>query len=197
MLIFGQSVKQRKLITSDISLSGAYVYFDTEQLNRSKDTEQTASLDRLSSLVLTQISQFRLSDSHVTYSDGKQEKKFALNSLNWLNNGNRHQASGKLILEGLTADEVNLQADLTGEHFKQLSGQIFLAARKLNITPWIDKKLVVEHEQTRSDINFDSWISLKNGRLQQLQIEMKDSHVNWLAARRASSIKPFCGQCVS
>ena len=194
---FWQSVQQRKLITSDISLSGAYIYVDRSQLSTSKQQSNESLFDSLSDLILAQISQFELADSHITLKDEHQEKKFALTYLNWLNKDERHQASGKLIVEGLASDELNILADFNGSHYKSLSGQIFVAARNFNIAPWVDQKLVVEHENTSSDINFDTWLTVANGQLEQLQVEIEDSHVRWFVDNEEQALSLFGGSILA
>ncbi|WP_440876232.1 YhdP family protein [Thalassotalea sp. PLHSN55] len=181
---FWQSLSQRTLVADHITLSGMTVFIDKTVSEQTVAPEQVDNeqvlLDNLVDLFLTQISRFSLTDSEIVVRKNEDtENTFLINHLNWLNSGERHQASGDVRIGGLSSDHLKLLIDLQGGDKSKLDGQIYLQANQLNITPWLDSIFVIENEKTDSDINFDAWLTYKKGLAQSLQVKLGDNQVSW------------------
>ncbi len=189
---FWQSLRQQKLITNNIFLDDAFIYVDKEQLLHSSsgglDTEQSVLINNITDLFLTQIGRFSVVNSHFTLNENGVDKKFVIGHLNWLNKGNRHQASGDVIFEGLTDDKLKLLVDLRGSAPDKLAGQIYLQAKNINITPWLDNILKVEQDNIQSNINFDTWADITKGRISNAKVMFAPSSLKWLANEQEHSL---------
>jgi len=140
---------------------------------------QSALIDRLTDLFLVQINRFSLTDSKVVVFEHGIDKAITIGELNWLNTDDRHQASGDVTFDGVTTDKLKVLIDVQGQEVDQLKGQFYLSANNLNITQWLDRKLVVEHENTSSNINLTIWGDIEQGQLNSLQVELGESQIQW------------------
>jgi len=187
---FWRSLQYRKLITKDISLVGAQVFFDKRLLEQNKTTEQDSSLiDNVSDIFFQQIKRFSLKNSKITVRDEKQTRTFLVDQLSWLNNGNRHRAKGSMLIDGLTSNNIKFNLDASGQDIRDLTGQLYFEANKLNITPWLDTIFAIEDEKTHSSVNFSAWYTLNKGEANQLQVALNDNEVSWLYQDELHSLR--------
>jgi len=193
---FWQSIKEQTLITNDLTLDKAYVYVNKPMLAQSSNrpSNQSILIDRLIDLFLLQIHRFSLTDSKVVVFEHETDKAISIGELNWLNTGERHQASGDITFDGVTTDKLNVLIDMQGRDVHYLKGQLYLSANNLNITQWLDRKLMVEHENTSSSINLTVWGDIDNGELTSLQVELGDSKVQWLTDNQPQTFQLSNGQ---
>lgn len=193
---FWQSIKEQALITNDLTLDKAYVYVNKPMLEQSSkgSSNQSALIERLTDLFLLQINRFSLTDSKVVVFEHEIDKAISIGELNWLNTDERHQASGDVTFDGVTTDKLNVIIDMQGGDIDKLKGQLYLSANNLNITQWLDQKLIVEHENTSSSINLAVWGDIYNGQLNSLQVELGDSNIKWLTDNQPQSFVLTSGQ---
>ncbi|MFT5755740.1 MAG: hypothetical protein ACI9LM_000452 [Alteromonadaceae bacterium] len=173
---FWQSLSERRLITKDFTLSGAKVLL--ESLDNPPDSDEFA-MDPITDLFFERIGQFTLRNSQLIIKTNNTEKTFLISQLDWLNEGDRHRAKGDVIVDGLTSNYLKVILDVTGNDFSDISGQLYLKANQLNITPWLDKLFVIENDKTHSEINFDAWLNIEKGIAQQLELVLGDNEISW------------------
>jgi uncharacterized protein (TIGR02099 family) len=187
---FWASIKARQFITSNFTLSGAKIFVDKTLLETQADqstltTPQStknniATLRRVSDLFLTQIEHFSLRSSDIIVrTSTNKEHKISLKQLSWKNNDLQHYAQGDVIFGNLSAKNLKLQLSLRGYSQDELAGNIYLEGNNLDITPWLGKFLKIEHDKISSAINFKSWISLKKGNAEKIQLLLGENTINW------------------
>ncbi len=180
---FWQSLSERNIVAHHINLDGVEVFYDqTVELlpssNNEVDSEQVL-LDNIIDLFLSQIDRFSLNNSEITVKNEHNQRTFLINHLNWLNRGEQHNASGDVRIGGLSSDHLKLLVDLRGSDKNQMSGQVYLQANQLNITPWLGSIFAIENDKTDSNINFDAWLSLENGITKSLQVQLGENEISW------------------
>jgi len=189
-LDFWRSLQYQKLITKDISLVGAQVFFDKRLLVEKEATEQDSSLiDNVSAIFFQQIKRFSLNNSKITVRTENQTRAFLVDQLSWFNNANHHRASGTMLIDGLTSNNIKFNLDASGQDIRDLTGQLYFEANKLNITPWLDTIFAIEDDKTHSSVNFSAWYTLNKGEASQLQIELNDNEVSWLYQEELHSLR--------
>lgn len=187
---FWRSLQHQKLITKDISLVGAQVFFDKRLLETEETSKQDSSLiDNVSSIFFQQIKRFSLKSSKITVRGESQTRTFLVDQLSWLNNGNHHRASGSMLIDGLTSNNIKFNLDASGEDIRDLTGQLYFEANKLNITPWLDTIFAIEDDKTHSSVNFSAWYTLNKGEASQLQIALNNNEVSWLYQDELHSLR--------
>lgn len=187
---FWRSLQHQKLITKDIVLTGAQVYFDKTLLAQQESTDQDNSLiNNISDVFFQQIKRFSLSNSKITVRDEKQTRTFLIDQLAWVNSGKHHRAAGSMLIDGLTSNNIKFNLDANGQSLRDLSGQLYFEANELNVTPWLDTIFAIEDEKTYSSVNFSAWYTLKQGKASQLQIALGDNEVSWLYQDELHSLR--------
>jgi len=177
---FWQSLRQRRLITTDFSLDGVKVLFDKTAIeSNTKQTTDSSLIDNVSELFLVQIGRFSVINSQVIYRSDNGERTFLISSLDWQNNGDSHLARGNVILDSVTSNNLNISLDIKGQKLKEMQGTLHLKASQLNITPWFDRAFAIEDENTHSAINFDAWLSIEKGQSKQLLLALGENKISW------------------
>ncbi|NQZ90544.1 MAG: TIGR02099 family protein [Colwellia sp.] len=187
---FWGSLQHQKLITQDIALAGAQVIFDKTLLAQQSKTQRDNSLiDSISHVFFTQISRFSLTKSKITLQDDAKTRTFVVDQLSWVNSDNHHRATGSMLIDGLTSNNIKFNLDASGKDLRDLSGQLYFEANKLNVTPWLDSILAIENEKTYSSVNFSAWYTLNKGKANKLQIELGDNEVSWIFKDELQSLR--------
>jgi uncharacterized protein (TIGR02099 family) len=187
---FWRSLQYQKLITKDISLVGAQVFFDKRLLNTNETSNQDSNLiDNVSSIFFQQIKRFSLKNSKITVKSENQTRTFLVDQLSWLNNGNHHRASGSMLIDGLTSNNIKFNLDASGQDIRDLTGQLYFEANKLNITPWLDTIFAIEDDKTDSSVNFSAWYTLNKGEASKLQIALNSNEVSWFYQDELHSLR--------
>ena len=193
---FWESIASQKLVAQHLTLDGFDVALDQTQTTKQaalRDNEQ-ALIDNINDLFLTQLERFSLRNSEVVIQTEHSTKQLKINQLNWLNEGDRHRANGDVIIGGVSSNHLKLLLDLKGQKEQELQGQIYLQANELNVTPWLDRVLAVDNDQTQSSLNFDAWLNIDQGRGSSLLVQLRDNEISWHEAETKQQIALSNGQ---
>ncbi len=195
---FWRTITEQNLISKNLILSGANANVseglwlsDNESEGQNNETEDEAlaaaekandadDIGVISDLFLNRISRFSIRDSQITVKNKAITRIVRLNELDWLNTEGRHQAQGSVVLNGLSSNNLQLKLDLQGEQGSELTGQVYLQANHIDITPWLDNVLVIDDDKTKTDINFSAWLKVRSSIVTRLQVDLADSHMDWL-----------------
>ncbi|GAW94432.1 MULTISPECIES: YhdP family protein [Colwellia] len=200
---FWRSISEQRLISKNLVIFGAQVdisqrlWLSPEDENALAITEidnDANDIDVISNIFLHRIKRFSIRDSQLIVRNKTITRSIGLNQLDWLNTGERHQAQGSVVLNGLSSNNLQLKVDLHGEPGSTLSGQVYLQANHLDITPWLDSILVIENDKTKTDINFSAWLEVNNSEVNRLQIDISDSSINWLFDQQEQKLTLEQGQ---
>ncbi|WP_019027286.1 YhdP family protein [Colwellia piezophila] len=185
---FWATISAQSLISKNLIISGALVDI-SETLWQNKSHKNTPAplvkddeindIDVISDLFLNRIERFSIRDSQITVRSKANTRSIRLNQLRWLNTGERHQAQGSVVLNGLSSNNLQLKLDLQGEQASALTGQLYLQANHIDITPWLGNVLVIDDDKTNTDINFSAWLRVNESRINRLQINFEESSMNW------------------
>jgi uncharacterized protein (TIGR02099 family) len=187
-LDFWRSLRTRKLVTQDFAISGAELEFEQKSLESTEEKieksalvngEDNALMDNVSSVLLEQISRFSIRNSHVLYRTVAGVRAFTINEMHWLNLDDSHKAKGTVIVDGLSSNNLKVLLDFQGNEFDNLTGQAYLEANEINITPWLGRVLAIDDENTHSSINFNAWLNVNAGKAEFIQIALGDNEISW------------------
>lgn len=214
-LDFWSTLTEQRLISKNLILSGAMVnvsdnlWLANKSDNKLSQPAKTPSSKKsnaeaitlISDIFLNRIKRFSILDSVVTVQNhalsvdnNTESRSIKLNHLRWLNTGVRHQAQGSVVVNGLSSNNLQLTLDLQGERGSELSGQVYLQANHIDITPWLDNVLALDNDKTKTDINFSAWLAVNNSKLNRLQVDFSESTMNWLFAEQAQRLTLASGQ---
>ena len=188
---FWATLSTQQLISSNLILEGAVVtleqgaWHSTENSNiqdENTSIDANVQLDgfqKISDIFLNRINRFSLVNSQVSIENNSLERKFRINSLNWLNSGERHQAQGDITVDEISSNNLSLKIDIEGESIDELKGMMYLEANHLDITPWLDSVLAIDNNNTKTDIGFSTWLSVNKGSIERLQLALHDNFISW------------------
>ena len=184
-LDFWRSLRTGKLVTEDFVISGAELEFEQAALVNSaeeittNDADNKALIDSLSSILLEQISRFSIRESHVLYHTLGGVRAFTINKMSWLNDDDHHRATGTVIVDGLSSNNLKVLLDFQGQRFDDLSGQAYLEANEIDITPWLGRVLAIKDANTHSAINFSAWLNISAGKPESIQLALGNNEITW------------------
>ncbi|SEK95436.1 TIGR02099 family protein [Colwellia chukchiensis] len=184
-LDFWRSLQTGQIVTKDFVITGAELEFEQATLANSADEvkapEDKSSnlIQTLSTILLEQISRFSIRDSHVLYHTATGVRAFTISEMFWLNADDRHQANGSVIVDGLSSNNLKLLLDFQGKSFKDLSGQAYLQANEIDITPWLGRVLAIKDAKTHSAINFNAWLTITSGHAEYIQLALGNNEITW------------------
>ncbi len=181
-LNFWSSLQALTLVTDDFTLSGVNINLDQALISHQasqSDSKTAKTLRTITQLFLTQIEHFSIKDSQIIIQTEQQALPLYINQVAWRNTNKQHKAEGEVVFGNLSAENLKLQLALTGNDQAELVGSIYFEGNNLDITAWLGKQLNTASNNIHSAISFKSWLSINKGQVNQLQLQLENSHVNW------------------
>lgn len=205
---FWATITTQQLVSSNLILEGAIVNVDQNAWNvaennktsaaqkktSSNGNKQSTDFQNISAIFLNRIHRFSLRNSQLSIHNDTVDRSFHINNLHWLNNADRHQAQGNIIVNELSSNNLILQIDLIGSTVDELTGSIYVEANHLDITPWLDSFLVVDNANTKADVGFSAWLNVKAGSIERLQASLHENQIGWQSAGKAHNLSLSEGQ---
>lgn len=193
-LDFWQSIITLSPQIETVIFEGVQVALDIDNLNQapSKAIPNTPSsstdTDWLYRLLLEQLEHFLIRDASLQLLSEKHEyRPIYVKNLRWRNTKLTHQGQGKLYLDSAASDVelLSLQLDIKGSGYQpdSLKGQIYLAARSLDLGEWAARqadpfdsssKLALE-----GVVNLEAWFDIAKRSIASAQVEFAPSWLEW------------------
>ncbi|MGF1725780.1 YhdP family protein [Photobacterium nomapromontoriensis] len=190
---------QLDLVRSLLSVSPVFrdlridqMSLDLTQLNAfspaastSRADSQMATIRHIESLLFVQLGQFSIRDSDITLTSPAGERlTIDIQQLKWdVHNGQR-RAEGIISIADTHFSQMQVIANLSDKTtWSELSGKIYVQARNLSLTPWLNKELLsdllTDAHVTGSNLNAQVWLTVDHGQLLQSQMTLDDSFLRW------------------
>ena len=154
----------------------------TESSNTaSSERSQMATIERLEELLFVQLGQFSIRNSDITLMSPADEKLTVdIKELKWLTHNRQRRAEGIVSIADTHFSQMQVIANLSeNRSWAKMSGDIYLQARNLSVTPWLNKQHLTEANITGSNLNAEVWLTLSGGALQQSMVRLDDSFLRW------------------
>jgi len=180
-LNFWQSIAEQKLVTGTFLLDGIRSRIDSSVFFKVRpQSEGNQLFESLSHLFLSQVQQFKVVDSFiiVNHEDGTTQD-FQIDTLTWVNQGNRHQGQGEVFVDGFSNNSLAVIVDLYGQRRDDIFGQIYLEANKMDVTPWLTQVVGQHIELSETEANFSVWGEVQGGLVENILLDIRESGVFW------------------
>ncbi|MGD8111937.1 YhdP family protein [Vibrio sp. TRT 17S01] len=184
-----QSIMQLQPVIADLNIQ--VLQLDVSSINwlennSSSDPQQTSDsqqsvLKQLDKLFLRQLDEFVVRNSVITYLgfDG-EVRQLDIDKLRWRNQGRRHWAEGVVNIADTTLNSLQVSANFTDHgSFQDISGEFYLAADNVLVTPWLTKYLKDETGIEKGQVSFSSWLTLERSKPVDAYIDLKPSELVW------------------
>ncbi|NRD72491.1 TIGR02099 family protein [Shewanella sp. VB17] len=193
-LDFWQSIISVSPQITRVIFDGVQVALDIDKVNNSalthsQDmTKQVADTDWIYRLLLEQLTHFSIHDASLQLLSVTHEyRPIYVKDLTWMNSKLRHQGHGKLYLDEAASEVelLSLQLDIVGSGYKpdSLQGQVYLAARSLDLGKWASRQ-TSPYDSTRKlalegVINLEAWFDIAQRNMTSAHIEFEPSWLEW------------------
>lgn len=151
--------------------------------DKTADSErsQMATVERLEELLFVQLGQFSVRNSDITLMSPADEKLTVdIQELKWDTHNRQRRAEGIVSIADTHFSQMQVIANLSDNRsWAKMSGDIYLQARNLSVTPWLNKQHLTDANITGSNLNAEVWLTLSSGALQQSVIKLDDSFLRW------------------
>ncbi|PSW09613.1 TIGR02099 family protein [Photobacterium rosenbergii] len=154
----------------------------TESSNTaSSERSQMATIERLEELLFVQLGQFSVRNSDITLMSPAEEKLTVdIKELKWDTHNRQRRAEGVVSIADTHFSQMQVIANLSDNRsWAKMSGDIYLQARNLSVTPWLNKQHLTDANITGSNLNAEVWLTLSGGALQQSLVKLDDSFLRW------------------
>ncbi|MGF1680633.1 YhdP family protein [Photobacterium minamisatsumaniensis] len=152
--------------------------------NRSTSTasnRQTSTIRRLEELLFVQLGQFSVRNSAVILlSPAGERVTLNIENLQWDTHNNQRRAEGVISIADTHFSQMRVIANLSeNRSLTELSGELYVQARNLSVTPWLNKKQLTDANITSSNINAEVWLTVDSGRLLKSFARLDSSYLRW------------------
>ncbi|GLX84230.1 DUF3971 domain-containing protein [Thalassotalea loyana] len=179
-LDFWSSILSQKLVSSQFDIHGLTAQLEPELLESSDaKTDVVEVIETIADVFLTQIPHVTTRDSRLIVIEDDQQRSLIISKLRWQNIGDKHKGEGEIIVDGVSSNNLKLQLAFTGKELDELSGQAYVEANNIDVTPWLQRVLSIKTDTVDSQINFQVWQTITNGMPDLLQIEFGESDFVW------------------
>ena len=146
-----------------------------------EDDGQASTIARLEELVFVQLGKFSLRNSDITVrSPAGLKQRIDISELKWDATGGQHLAEGVISVADTHFSQMRVIANLSANRsLPELSGNIYLQARNLSVTPWLNKQMLGGADITGSNINAELWLNLTRGKVNHSLARLDDSYLRW------------------
>lgn len=184
-----KSISTQDWQVSDLTLHQAFLdasQFDVLSKNSNSSTDTAQILRQVQSVFLEQLDHFSVVDSTVKFESlNGAVRDLEVAQLLWQNQAQSHKVQGVISLADANLNQISVRGlfkdgnkkDAFGG--KTLSGQLYLAASDIQLTPWITENIKQKTGLESANVSFESWLELKENQLQRTDISLKPSSMNW------------------
>lgn len=178
VLNFWQSIVQQQLVADQFILNRANVGIDLKELQQVTD-ENTFDIDSLSDLFLQQFEKFSIHQGRLFLTNLRGEtRQIDLERVSWVNDGASHRAVGSLRMDDFATNALDIIVDLKGDSWSDLTGQFYVNAENVDISPWLEERLG-DIDVQASDVNFTGWLDMRNGELFEGLLQLRQNRISW------------------
>ncbi|MCG9695495.1 YhdP family protein [Shewanella sp. Isolate11] len=198
-LDFWQSLLSRSPQIENVIFEGVNVALDMDKLNQStsesnSDTDvdaapQATNVDWVYRLLLEQLERFSITDVTVQLNSqsGHQYRPIHINNLRWRNRGESHRGQGQLYLDKAASEveSLSLHVDVSGNGNRpdSLSGQIYLAAKSLDLGEWASRQVNPYNKKQalplEGVVNLEAWLAFANRQITAANVAFHPSWLQW------------------
>ncbi|WP_064791249.1 YhdP family protein [Shewanella woodyi] len=193
-LDFWESVITTSPQIETVIFEGVQVALDIDELNKPStsssqtSTSQAVDTDWLYRLLLEQLEHFSIRDASLQLLSQRYDyRPIYIKDLSWKNDDLRHQGKGKLYLDKAASEveQLSLQLDIrgNGDEPESLKGQVYLAARSLDLGEWASRQADPYDSSSKlaleGVVNLEAWFDIAQRGIKSAQIEFEPSWLEW------------------
>nr|WP_211164338.1 YhdP family protein [Shewanella salipaludis] len=187
-LDFWQTLLTASPQVETVIFNGVHLALDLDALGQSGEPQSSANTDWLYRLLLEQLGRFSLSDVRLQLLSAQHHfPPLYIKDLKWRNTGARHQGSGilQLAANASSHESLSLSLDIDGDANApdSLTGQIYLAAKSLDLGEWASRqanpKAPGNTLPLQGVVNLEAWVTLAQRKIESGLVQFEPSWLQW------------------
>ncbi|MBQ4861407.1 TIGR02099 family protein [Pseudoalteromonas sp. MMG013] len=192
-----ESLKNWQLRSDYFVLNGFVADVNLQELNKlkSNDDSEFEQQSLIESLFLGETGHFSIQKSQLNLvTDLGRRHTLLLEDITWQNSPTAHQGVGEVSIPGFSQGHYSARLSFTGERLRELSGQVYLRASKVDVTDWLTQYLNKAKVGIHTELNGELWLSMKEGELDDVHVNWLPSYIKWLDNGQSERIELASGQ---
>lgn len=177
---FWPTLFNAKLQSTGVALNDVHLHINIDDTPE-KSTDLPI-VNVLESVFLEQLENFSVTQSKVSIHRAGNMSSINLQQITWLNDADRHQATGSISLDSFANESIAFIMELKG-NINSYSGIFYALGRQLDVSPWLNKLTDFDTELASSDVNFELWATIDEGEFSDLTANLVSTKLNWQATQ--------------
>lgn len=171
------SLWNKQLHSTLFEMRGLQLAVDLAQM-RGSEQGSFPIVEALETLFLEQLVQFSVTESRLTVSNEYEQQEIDILQLAWLNRDEHHQGVGLMQVNELANNSAHFVLDLQGSQ-QDLSGTFYAQAHEVDVSPWINELIQVQHPLQESRGNFVLWAGIEHSSVTDVQLQLLENQFSW------------------
>ena len=175
------SLKNWQLRSNYFVLEGFVADINLPELNQlQSERSEFEQQSLIESLFLGDTGHFAIQKSQINLITAiKKRHSILLEDITWQNSEMVHEGVGEVSIPGFTQGHYSARISFTGGRLRELDGQVYLRASKVDVTDWLTQYLSETKENIHTDLNGELWLSMRGGLLSSVHLNWLPSEINW------------------
>lgn len=186
---FWQSARTLSLQYDQVQLNQLVLHYDLRDTELGGAGGGLTLSDNLTNLLLNQLDHIEVTESTIELVNllGTQ-RSIDIQDLRWVNSGARHQGFGKLAFSEVTDNTLDFIIDVEGAAGNGLTGQVYVNAKQLDISPWVQQQ-VVDTQINQAEFNYQLWLNFAQNQFTEGFLQLGEQSLRWQVGSTQHQLK--------
>ena len=186
---FWSSASTVSLQFERVQLDAMRLHYDLRDSYGSDDATDLTLSDKLTSLLLNQLDYIQVTESTLELVNLiGVTRAIDIQELRWNNQNKRHQGVGKLVFSDVSDNTLDVIIDVQGSDARALDGQVYVAAHKLNITPWVQQQ-VIDTQIKNAEFNYKLWLNFQQNQFTDGLLQLGEQALVWQVGEQTHQLR--------
>ena len=189
LLNFWQSAGSLSLQYDQVQLDQLVLHYDMRDAELDDASSGIVLSDNLTNLLLNQLDHIEVTDSTIELVNllGIQ-RAIDIQDLRWMNREQRHQGVGKLTFSEVTDNTLDFIVDIRGNSVNALTGQVYVNAHQLDISPWVQQQ-VVDTQINQAEFNLQLWLNFAQNQFTEGLLQLGEQALTWQVGQEQHALR--------
>lgn len=186
---FWASARALNVQIEQIQLTGMRVHYDLRDSYGDSAGGSWKLPTKLGDLLLGQLDNIEVRESVLELVNLMGvTRTIDIQELRWANQGQRHYGVGKLLFSEVTDNTLDVMIDMHGNNIHALSGQVYVAANHLDITPWVQQQIIDTQIQSAT-FNYTLWLNFQQNQFTDGLLQLGEQKLQWQVGDRTHQLR--------
>ncbi|SDB32872.1 TIGR02099 family protein [Pseudidiomarina indica] len=186
---FWGSARAFNVQLAQVQLNGMRLHYDLRDSYGKSSSQPLQLSTNLGNLLLDQLDNIEVRESSVELVNLMGVMRtIDIQELRWANQGQRHYGVGKLAFSEVTENTLDVMIDMHGSELHALSGQVYVAANQLDITPWVQQQIIDTQIQAAT-FNYNMWLNFEQNQFTDGLLQLGEQKLQWRVGEQRHQLR--------